>query len=148
MRISTSVLFVLGLFSASAVACPNLSGSYTCVNDGQKETLVVSQNEMNGQMVYQIGETQVIADNVAYPIPDDEELKGGTQRAFCDSQSNELKIEILGKIYDQQDFFGDLAVQIGFSVDGSNNLVNTIHGSLKATNGEYPIHDISTCTRD
>lgn len=148
MRIGTSVLFMLGLFSVSALACPNLSGTYTCMNDGQKETLVVSQNEVNGATVYQIGETQVVADNVAYTIPDDEELRGGTQRAWCAEENNELKIEILGKIYDQQDFFGDLAVQIGFLIDGSKNLVNTVQGSLKATNGEYPIHEIATCTRD
>lgn len=132
------------LFSVQAFACPNLTGSFKCTyGDGSTENVTITQSEVNGVTVYNYNGSEMPADNQTYQIPDSEDLKEGTWRAWCDDDST-LKAELIGKYYNQGSYFGDLNMRMDFSIDGTS-LKQVTNGNLKNTGGDYPINDEMTC---
>jgi hypothetical protein len=137
------------LVSTSAFACPELSGSYTCTyQDGSNEVINISQENKDGVIVYYYNGSAIPADNQAYPIPDDDNLKSGTFRAWCDEQnSGALNAQVLGKYYQQGQYYGDLTLNMAYMLDGQN-LKENVTGSLKGAAGEQPIDSSMVCTRN
>jgi len=135
------------LFSAPAFACPDLTGAFTCTyQDGSSEIVTISQADKAGVMVYNYNGSELPADNVVYPMPDDETIKQGTFRAWCDGAS--LKGNILGKYYNNGALFGDLDMTLDLSLEGTS-LKSVTVGSLKATDGtSYPLDGQIVCTRN
>jgi hypothetical protein len=134
------------LFSAQAFACPNLTGSYTCkAQDGSSSTLVLSQTLTNGVTTYSYAGSSVVADNKAYPIPDDANLKGGTQRAWC-ADDVTLTLELLGKYWNNGAYFGDLKLDLAVTKAGVD-LKQVSTGNITNTGGTYPINNDMTCTK-
>lgn len=140
-----TLLAVLLLGSVQAFACPNLTGSFTCTySDGSSEVLNITQEAKEGVTTYNINQSLTPADNVIYTVPDDETLKEGTFRAWCNDDVT-LKGELIGKYYDQGSFFGDLLLNIDYSLDGAN-LKQVTTGTLTSANGQYPINAETVCT--
>lgn len=139
------------LFSSSAFACPNLTGTYNCPaqKKGQTYSLTISQEQdKSGVTAYTINSSTLLADNKAYPIPDSEQLKNGTFKAWCDTAntSNVLNTEITGKIYSEGEFYADLTLTTAYTVIGSD-LTATSTGSLTNTGGSHPLKNEQDCTR-
>lgn len=135
------------LFSAQAFACPALTGTFTCnYQDGSSEIVSISQAEKSGVMVYNYNGSEIPADNVVYPMPDDESVRQGTFRAWCDGLT--LKGNIVGKYYNQGNYFGDLDMTLNLSLEG-NNLKSVTTGTLKDTGGNvYPLDGQVVCNRN
>lgn len=136
------------LFSAQAYACPQLVGSYTCTyQDGSKEVVTIAQNkDRNNVDVYDYNGSSIITDNQAYPIPDDQQLKSGTFRAWCDDNTT-LQTQLLGEYYQQGNYYGHLTMNLNLSLQG-NDLKQVTTGSLKNTGGEYPLNGESVCVHN
>ncbi len=132
------------LFSAQAYACPQLAGTYTCTfSDGTTEVATVTQTVVDGVNVFNYNGTEIRADNVAYPVPEDETLKEGTFRAWCDDATT-LKAQMLGKYYNGGSYFGDLTMNLEFLKVGTS-LKQVTTGNLKNSGGDYPINGDVTC---
>lgn len=142
-----TLLALLVLGSVNAFACPDLTGDFTCTyNDGSTELIKVTQENRDGVTYYSFGDELTPADNVVYTVPDDETLKQGTFRAWCDDDVT-LKAELVGKYYDAGQFYGDLTMLMSYTLD-NGNLKDVTTGSLKNDNGEYPINNELVCTRN
>lgn len=131
-------------FSVQAFACPELTGTFTCTySDGTSETMAISQQVVNGVTVYNYNGTEIRADNQIYPVPEDETLKEGTFRAWCEDAVT-LKGEMKGKYYNGGSYFGDLVMNLAFSKAGSD-LKQVTTGNLKNGGGDYPLNSEVTC---
>jgi hypothetical protein len=137
------------LVSVNAYACPDLTGTYTCkYQDNTTEVVSISQENKDGVMVYNYNGSALPADNQVYQIPDQDSLKQGTFRAWCDeADATVLQTELLGKYYDQGQFAGDLTLDMAFSLNGTD-LRQLTTGKLVNSDGEYPIGTDVTCTRN
>jgi len=134
-------------FSAQAWACPELAGSYTCTyQDGSSEVVTITQELKDGVTIYNHNGSTVPADNVAYPVPDDASLREGTFKAWCADNST-LSAQLIGKYYQDGQYFGDLDMTTNFSLNGSD-LKQTSVGTLKNAGGEYPLNGENTCKRN
>jgi hypothetical protein len=140
-----TLIAVALLFSAQAFACPELAGTYTCTfSDGTEETGTVTQSVVNGINIYNYNGTEIRADGVTYPVPEDETLKEGTSRAWCDDPLT-LKGEVIGKYYSGGSYFGEVVLNLEFSKVGTS-LRQVTTGNLKNSGGDYPINSDITCT--
>lgn len=135
------------LFSAQAFACPDLTGAYTCkYQDGASEVVTVSQDNKDGVVTYNYNGSQIPADNQTYKVPDDQQLKDGQFRAWCEDDVT-LKTELTGKYWNNGSYFGDLVMNMNLSLD-STNLKNVVTGNIKNSGGTYPIDNNIVCTRN
>lgn len=142
----TIAALALMFSAASAFACPNLAGSFTCNYNGQKEVITVTQSMKGAVTVYMVNGSEIVADNQVRNIPDDESLKNATFRAWCDDTVT-LKGQILGKYYNNGSYFGDLTADINFLL-ANGNLKQVTTGELKGANGNYPINNETVCTKN
>ncbi len=132
------------LFSAQAFACPTLTGTYTCTyQDGTSEVVTLSQDNKAGVEVYNYNGSIITADNASYSIPDDQTLKEGQFKAWCDDAIT-LKSNILGKYFQDGSFVGDLDMNIFLSLE-NGSLKSVTSGTLTNTGGVYPLDDTVTC---
>jgi hypothetical protein len=135
------------LFSAQAFACPNLAGTYTCTyQDNSSEQVVISQELKDGVTVYTHNGSQIPADNVAYPVPDDASLHDATFRAWC-ADDLTLSANLVGKYWQDGQYFGDLNMTSNFTLSGTD-LKQVTTGTLKNQGGEYPLNSDMTCVRN
>lgn len=146
MKKTNLLAVACSLFSVGAFACPNLSGTFSCP-DAQNgpQIVTITQSESNGITTYYQNGEALAADNVVKSIPDEPTFKEGKMRAYCEGDS--LKVAVQGKVWDQGQFFGDLDVVSNYSLDASSNLVDKFEGNIKSAQGDYPIGDLTTCTR-
>lgn len=137
------------LVSVNAYACPDLTGSFTCTyQDNTSEVVTISQENKDGVMVYNYNGSAIPADNQAYQVPDDQNLKEGTFRAWCDpSTDTVLNTELIGKYYQDGSYFGDLNLDMTFALDGAN-LKQVSKGTLTNQSDTYPLDGELTCTRN
>ena len=133
------------LFSAQAFACPALTGSFTCIyKDGTNETVTITQSaDKAGMVTYIYNGSEVPADNKIYDVPEDQTLKEGKFRAWCDDDVT-LKSELIGKYWNNGAYFGDLVMNINFEMDGTN-LKQITTGNVKNSGGTYPLDDQMVC---
>lgn len=138
----------IALVSVQAFACPDLTGNYSCVyQDGTKEVVSITQEQKNGVTTFLYNGSAIVADNQAYPMADDQNLREATFRAWCDSADPTLlQTQLLGKYYTNGAYYGDLTMNMNFSMAGSD-LKQTNTGTLKNAGGEYPLNSELTCTR-
>lgn len=134
------------LFSVQAFACPNLTGSYTCnYGNGQSEQISVSQREANGITYYSYNNDEFAADGSVVPLQDSADLKQATFKAWCENTT--LKNQIMGKYYNNGTYFGDLNMVIDIT-SANGNLQQNATGNLKGSQGDYPINNSVTCTKN
>jgi hypothetical protein len=104
----------------------------------------ISQESKNGVTVYNYNGSLIPADNVSYPIPDDQTLKSATFRAWCESVS--LNGNIVGQYYNNGALVGDLNMTLDLSLDGTS-LKSVTTGTLTNSGGTYPLDGSVTCAR-
>lgn len=136
------------LFSAQAFACPNLTGSFTCTYpDGSSQVVAISQQlRADGITVYNHNGSDIPADNVAYPVPDEANLRSATFKAWC-ADANTLSAQLVGQYFQDGAYFGDLDMTSNFTLAGTD-LKQVTAGTLKNAGGEYPLNSDMTCTRN
>lgn len=141
MRTLATLAFLVSVNAWAA--CPELTGTYNCnYSDGSKETVTIKQENKDGIVIYDYNGSSVPADNQIRQIPDDQTIKQGTFRAWCDNES--LKTQMLGKYYQDGQFFGDLTLNMDFTKVGTD-LKATNTGFVKNSAGEYPLNSEVIC---
>lgn len=148
-----ALLAGLMLLGAQAFACPDLTGTYTCTQNGQTSQIQMSQAETNGVTVYTIKDPSnpndqggsLPADNTTYRLEDSADFKNGTIRGWCENEA--FKVEQTGQLFDQGQHIGDIQAVISFSLMNGNLLQDT-QGVFKTGSGDYPISAQMTCTRN
>jgi len=135
------------LFSAQAFACPNLTGTYTCTyQDGSKETTAITQDTKGTVTVYNINGSDMPADGQTVLIPDSDNLKEGTFKAWCDDDLS-LKGLMIGKYWNQGAYFGDLTMNLVWSLSGTD-LRQTSNGQVVNSGGKYPVTNETVCAKN
>ncbi len=143
----------IGIFaSASAIACPNLEGSYTCQDqNGETSTAVVRQENRAGVMVYFIdadGELQeLITDGQRHPMDANRaEFQNATYSAAC--QNNVLNTNIDGDIVNEGTVIAHINIDTAASLQG-NVLEMVSSGIISGEWGSQPIENqVTTCSRN
>lgn len=140
MRTLATLAFI---FSAQAFACPNLTGNFKCDTQQGSQTLSITQDTKGSVTVYTVNGDQIPADNQVRTLPDSDDIRNGTFRAWCDDDTT-FKGQILGKYYYQGTYFGDLTANLAFTMD-NGNLKQVTKGSVKGSSGTYPIDQTVVC---
>lgn len=134
-------------FSATAFACPNLAGDYTCNYDGSTVDITVSQRVENGVDVYELLGYELYADGTLHDVPETDQVKNGTALASCNGDI--LNAHVTGNVYSsgKDQGLAELDVTVaGLNKDG----VSEAHaaGNLTRPSGEvWPIDANLSCTR-
>ena len=132
------------LVSANAWACPNLTGTYTCkYQDGSSEMVTISQENKAGVEIYNYAGSMVTTDNVARPMPDEDNLKKGTFRAWC--EGDKLKTKVIGQYYTNGTYYGPLTFAATITKNGFDFKKLTT-GNVKSSAGDYPLNSEVTCS--
>lgn len=148
-----ALLAGLLLVGAQALACPNLTGTYTCTQDGQSYALQFSQTEANGVTVYTIKDPNnsadqggsLPADNQVYRLQDSKEFKNATIRGWCEGEA--FKFEQIGEYYQEDQHIGNLQLVVAMSLMNGNLLQETT-GVFETGSGQHPIQDRMVCNRN
>lgn len=135
------------VFSAQAFACPNLTGNYTCTyQNGSKEVMAITQDTKGTVTVYNLNGSEIPADGQTYQVPDDQNLKEGTFKSWCDDDVT-LKGLLVGKYYTDGQLYGDLTMNLAWSLD-NGNLKQSSTGQIVNTGGTYPLSQETVCTKN
>lgn len=148
-----ALLVGLMLVGTQAFACPDLSGSYACTQDGETAYLELSQTEMNGVTVFTLRDPSnpndqggsLPADNQTYRVQDSESFKNATIRGWCEAEA--FKIEQTGELYDQGYHMGDIEMVLSMSLMEDGNLLQATSGVFKTGSGDYPLSGEVICSR-
>jgi hypothetical protein len=142
MRILLISIFT---FSASAFACPDLTGTFECNwGDGSNEVVTISQSMQNGVTTYLYNGFAVPADSMTYSLPDEEYMKNAVFSAWCENTTI-LNIRLRGKLYENGSHIGDTDTTANFFKHGANLVTSTL-GDFKGTDGTVqPINVTTTC---
>lgn len=108
------------LFSAGAIACPNLAGTYNCHYDDGDEVTKISQVTKAGVTTCVVGREKIIADNVVRRLPNSDDLRNATLQSWC--ENDQLKAELKGMAYDGKTLVGAVTVMNTVYLD-TNGLV-------------------------
>lgn len=139
-----AIILAAAFVSASAFACPDLTGNYTCTyGNGQTEDVAITQEVREGVTYFKYNNDEFAADGREYTLADSAELKEGKFSAWCEDVT--LKNKIVGKYYNNGSYFGDLTMIVDITKSGTS-INQAVNGSLKSSNGEYPINQTVTCT--
>ncbi|HAG90651.1 MAG TPA: hypothetical protein DCL41_02195 [Bdellovibrionales bacterium] len=147
-----SLLAGLVLFGAQAMACPNLTGTYSCTYQDGTEKMELSQTETNGVTVYSFRNADdpndqggnLPADNQVYRLQDTKDFRNGTLQSWCEGDA--LKIQQQAEHYQEEQHVGNLSLVITMSIV-DNNLSQVTDGFYETGSGNYPINESMTCTR-
>ncbi len=147
-----ALLATLVLFGTSAFACPDLTGTFACTQEGQTSVIQVSQQVTNGVTVYTVKDPSnptnqgdsLPADNNTYRLPDSAEFRNATIRGWCEGDA--FKMEQTGQYFDQGQHIGDLQAIAAMSIV-NGNLQQAVQGTFKTGSGDYPFDDMITCVR-
>lgn len=147
-----ALLATLVLFGTSAWACPDLSGTFACTQEGQTAVIQVSQDVVNGATVYTIKDANnpgqegdsLPADNNTYNLEDTIEFRNATYRGWCEAEA--FKMEQTGQYFDQGQHVADVQMVAAISIV-NGNLQQTIQGVFRTGSGDYPIQEAMTCAR-
>jgi hypothetical protein len=138
------ITVLAALFSVTAMACPDLTGAFTCTySDGSTEVMNIKYRTENGISYYTYGSDEFAADGTVYPLADSDNLKSGTFSAMC-SDDITLKNNIKGEYYYQGSDYGPLDMTINYSMD-NGNLKQVASGTLKGS--AFP-DQTATCTKN
>lgn len=148
MKMNFVSMMVVTLASASALACPNLAGRFTCrdFDNNSVQDVTITQKAIAGGQHYQIkivadGQTQVrdyIADGKAKTVTDPK-YASRTEKSYC--EGTVLKVQINGVLKDTKEVL-DAVVTV--KIDAQNNLFDSYIG----TSGGKPINFSETCARN
>jgi hypothetical protein len=139
-------VLILLASATQAFACPELTGNFTCQDErGQPQAVQITQADKNGSTVYMYNGSEILTDNHVYPIPDDDTLKQGTFRGWCDA--DKVMGQVLGQYYSNGLLYGDLTLNMELSLSGTD-LVSHSYGDIKNSTGKQPFDGSVTCKRN
>lgn len=148
MKKNFVMMMVVTLASASAFACPNLAGRFTCrdFDNNSVQDVTITQKAIAGGVAYNLkivadGQTQVrdyIADGSSKAI-NDPKYTSRTEKSFC--EGNMLKVQINGVLKETKEV---LNAVVTVKIDAQNNLFDSYIG----TSGGKPINFSETCARN
>ena len=133
------------LLSTTALACPNLVGTYTCSQHQDTYTMTMDQYESNGVTVYVVDGTEMPADgqwrNIQDPRQPDAE---GNLSCVNDS----LKYDMKGSLYDEnKNVIGDMTLTAMLVLQGKQ-LNITMNGLANVDGQQHQLNDAYSCIKN
>lgn len=135
------------LVSATAWACPDLTGSYTCTyEDGASEVLDISQSSANGVTTFTINGNSIPADGQVYQLPDDAYTKNYTMSYACEGTPAKLALTYGGDYYENGAFVATIAGKNLFSKDILGDLlIEDLGAATLADGSSFPWASSMSC---
>lgn len=134
---------VLFFSSWPALACPDLSGTYSCEYIKQSEIITVIQEMASGVQIYNIGGTPYIVDGEAHPFTDQD--VSGVYTATCSDSA--VKIDISIESYDaEMNDFVRIDGQMNFS-SSPKGYVQVLMGMARYRNIRGPVYEVNSCKK-
>jgi hypothetical protein len=149
-------LIILAAFFIApvAMACPNLTGSYTCVEDGQPSRLVISQSEAAGVTTFRFdSEASTSFDIIADGQVRDasawmDGLEQATYTATCVG-AEQLVMKPSGIIMENGQPVGKLDWVLVGGLDAAGNITQNVTGTITGDFGTFPIDEQNvSCARN
>jgi hypothetical protein len=151
LRLSIFLFLSLFLLSSKSIACPDLTGTYTCTNSqGASTTLTITQETIAGNTIFTFtenGETSHLpSDNAEYPFENHQNNTSGSARFYCDQKGFHSRIrgERRGA-KNQPEESWDITQSISRNENG--DLVTSTQGSVSLVGVKNEIHEQSSCRR-
>lgn len=144
-----SFLFVFMAYSANALACPNLSGTFECRSSGgMPYDVTVTQSVQNGVTTYEMtGDDShdiMIADGRSHDYESDNgKLRNGTYRAVCRADQVDQHME--AELFNEDGKWGDMVADVEYSRGEAGSLVAVTDGEIKYELGNFPIDSRMEC---
>lgn len=144
-------VILISLCASIALACPNLTGSFLCSDDGMgNEKISISQEVVNGVTTYTItdrdGTYQLPTDNVEYPIDDPSQNMKGSVRFVCEGDSFNMYQK--GEVTDGANkIIQSWSLLRGVRIDANNNLAMSLTGTWAENGQKYPVDESGVCQR-
>ncbi|MCB0407618.1 MAG: hypothetical protein KDD34_05390, partial [Bdellovibrionales bacterium] len=85
------ILSMVALLSASAFACPEFNGTYTCTSEGQSGQMEIKTYQENGIYVYETDGDKLYADGQERPVQEEDLV--GTMSATCSGSSLVMNLQ-------------------------------------------------------
>lgn len=129
--------------SATALACPNLVGTYTCQQGSDAYNMTIDQQvDSAGVTVYLVDGQPLAADNQWRNLqdPNQPDAEG---KLSCAGQ--ELNFDMKGSLYDEnKNTVGDMTINSNLQKNGSNIDIK-ITGVANAYGQQHPINEAYSC---
>jgi hypothetical protein len=137
--------------SASYVAmnlenCPNLTGTYQCVDPfGVSKTVVVSQEENRFVLNGLAPLDNLIADGLNHRVTNSSYYRNASYTANC--LGDHILAKVRGDVYKDGFYLGNANVNVKLAKDTGNNLVSKVSGSLRGPLIQTPINENISCRK-
>lgn len=148
-------LFLGFLFSAltahaAPLACPNLTGSYSCPGDQGPSELVITQTIVNGEVIYSTGQsgamTATPTDNYTYTDTDTDNNVVSSSRSTCEDGA--FVTYQSGQKNDGNTVAAAWTLKQSLSLTASGDLQIQVQGQMTAQGQTQPEQDSNVCTRE
>jgi hypothetical protein len=150
------LLLSMFLFAFNGWACPNLTGTYNCIQDASLfEVMVITQEIRNGVTIYSLNGSKFSSDGEPHGLEGLPALKNSMVKAWCDGAV--FKSEIRGEYFQAAEYHRDSAEPIQDQMENGElqltlelslekgSLLQIAAGTLQNAKGEFPIHGFSNC---
>ncbi len=138
--VSFIIVFLMGSY---ALACPQLTGTYTCDYGNGPEMVTIEQNVKSGITEYVVDGAAYLADGQAYA--ESEEGFSGTTTTYCAGQT--VSATIVGSLLENGAVVGDINVTTSYT-PSATGIDNVSVGQLVYGGQTYPINDTVSCTKN
>jgi len=150
IALTVGALFSALTAHAAPLACPDLTGSYSCPGDQGPSELVISQTPVNGEMIYsttQDGDsTQTPVDEYTYTYNDTDNNVVSTSRSTCNA--NVFITTTSGQKKDGTTVTASWTITQSMSLTPKGDLQIQVQGQMTAQGQTQPEQDSSVCTRE
>jgi hypothetical protein len=137
----TLAITISFLISASAFACPQISGNYTCqTQDGPQITVIQQSTAADGD-IFDIDGYQFKADGVSYPENSEEFI--GTIATACNPTT--VNITIIGDVIENGSKIGSTNLTQSMYME-NGSLVQDLNGVFDYQGQAIPIAEKILCT--
>jgi hypothetical protein len=155
MSLKNLALIALASSAVSAVACPDLTGTFVCGLGPDGDTSHAWELTMTQEVVNDVthfsgtsgGATLTIpADNLTHKLPEDSGVTNGTRRAWCEGSF--LRVQSAGDLYDAGKVVGKIRSESSYTTSVANDLVEITKVVWETTeDGEMPYEYVDVCKR-
>jgi hypothetical protein len=150
-----STLAILGVFGilggtlvqASAWACPQLAGNYTCHDHHGDYDMTVTEQTVGGATEYKFdshsegSDMDIVTDGQSHAMPDTDSLHSAKYTASC--SGTHLAADVTGTLINNetQQSWGSLSEHYDISLDSAQGLLMEGTGKIITSQGQFSSND-------
>jgi hypothetical protein len=140
-------LIAMSLYTTTAIACPDLTGTYNCIDSGGTyNKMSITYREAGGISYYNFnGYPEMPADGTAVTMPDTAEIKNFTYHLTCNA--DDLEMQLNYNMYDKGTLTHTVEGLTSVYLISGGMQMSTV-GFAKSTAGDkFSLNGTTNCTR-